>query len=83
MSSCCRKAGKCSQVLGVGQYRMGGMIQKIDMPHPDQCGQIGMLRSQRGGAEMLVHVMRAGEQSSNCSKPMASAIGRPMADHSE
>src|SRR5258706_5271311 len=41
---------------------MGGMSQKIDVPYPDQRRQYRQVAFQRRIAEMLIHLVGAGEE---------------------
>jgi hypothetical protein len=58
--------------------------RKFDVPDAEQRHQHRQVGLEgRGGAEMLVHRVRAGEQFVEAIGPRASMIGRPIALHSE
>ena len=72
------------QVLLVRQHGDGLGTEEIHVPHPEKPHQHRQVLLERGGAEVLVHLMKAVEHGcGSCSGPMASIVERPMAESIE
>jgi hypothetical protein len=75
--------GEALQVLIVGQNRDRLRAEEIRCTRPEQAQEDGQVAREGGGAEMLVHLVKAASISRKLSGPIASMVDSPMAESIE